>query len=135
MYNMKFDVLTLFPEMFEVMNQSILGRAQEKNIIDINVINIRDFSENKHKKVDDTPYGGGAGMVIMPDVVYRAYKSIKNDEKNAKVIYMSPQGQTLNQAKVESLAKEKHLIILLNDLKIKYRKINKQKIKGRLYIN
>ena len=112
MYNMKFDVLTLFPEMFEVMNQSILGRAQEKNIIDINVINIRDFSENKHKKVDDTPYGGGAGMVIMPDVVYRAYKSIKNDEKNAKVIYMSPQGQTLNQAKVESLAKEKHLIIL-----------------------
>ena len=98
--------------MFEVMNQSILGRAQEKNIIDINVINIRDFSENKHKKVDDTPYGGGAGMVIMPDVVYRAYKSIKNDEKNAKVIYMSPQGQTLNQAKVESLAKEKHLIIL-----------------------
>ena len=112
MYNMKFDVLTLFPEMFEVMNQSILGRAQEKNIIDINVINIRDFSENKHKKVDDTPYGGGAGMVIMPDVVYRAYKSIKNDEKNAKVIYMSPQGQTLNQAKVESLAKEDHLIIL-----------------------
>ena len=86
--------------MFEVMNQSILGRAQEKNIIDINVINIRDFSENKHKKVDDTPYGGGAGMVIMPDVVYRAYKSIKNDEKNAKVIYMSPQGQTLNQPKV-----------------------------------
>ena len=111
MYNMKFDVLTLFPEMFEVMNQSILGRAQEKNIIDINVINIRDFSENKHKKVDDTPYGGGAGMVIMPDVVYRAYNSIDNIE-NAKVIYMSPQGQTLNQAKVESLAKEKHLIIL-----------------------
>ena len=112
MCNMEFDILTLFPEMFEPINQSILGRAQEKNIIDINVINIRDFSENKHKKVDDTPYGGGAGMVIMPDVVYRAYKSIKNDEKNAKVIYMSPQGQTLNQAKVESLAKEKHLIIL-----------------------
>ena len=112
MCNMKFDILTLFPEMFEPINQSILGRAQEKNIININVINIRDFSENKHKKVDDTPYGGGAGMVIMPDVVYRAYKSIKNDEKNAKVIYMSPQGQTLNQAKVESLAKEKHLIIL-----------------------
>ena len=111
MCNMKFDILTLFPEMFEPINQSILGRAQEKNIIDINVINIRDFSENKHKKVDDTPYGGGAGMVIMPDVVYRAYKSIDNIE-NAKVIYMSPQGQTLNQAKVESLAKEDHLIIL-----------------------
>ena len=111
MCNMKFDILTLFPEMFEPINQSILGRAQEKNIIDINVINIRDFSENKHKKVDDTPYGGGAGMVIMPDVVYRAYNSIDNIE-NAKVIYMSPQGQTLNQAKVESLAKEEHLIIL-----------------------
>lgn len=111
MCNMKFDILTLFPEMFEPINQSILGRAQEKNIIDINVINIRDFSENKHKKVDDTPYGGGAGMVIMPDVVYRAYNSIDNIE-NAKVIYMSPQGKTLNQAKVESLAKEEHLIIL-----------------------
>ena len=111
MCNMKFDILTLFPEMFEPINQSILGRAQEKNIIDINVINIRDFSENKHKKVDDTPYGGGAGMVIMPDVVYRAYNSIDNIE-NARVIYMSPQGQTLNQAKVESLAKEEHLIIL-----------------------
>ena len=111
MCNMKFDILTLFPEMFEPINQSILGRAQEKNIININVINIRDFSENKHKKVDDTPYGGGAGMVIMPDVVYRAYNSIDNIE-NAKVIYMSPQGQTLNQTKVESLAKEEHLIIL-----------------------
>lgn len=111
MCNMKFDILTLFPEMFEPINQSILGRAQEKNIIDINVINIRDFSENKHKKVDDTPYGGGAGMVIMPDVVYRAYNSIDNIE-NAKVIYMSPQGQTLNQTKVENLAKEEHLIIL-----------------------
>lgn len=111
MCNMKFDILTLFPEMFKPINQSILGRAQEKNIIDINVINIRDFSENKHKKVDDTPYGGGAGMVIMPDVVYRAYNSIDNIE-NAKVIYMSPQGQTLNQTKVESLAKEEHLIIL-----------------------
>ena len=111
MCNMKFDILTLFPEMFEPINQSILGRAQEKNIIDINVINIRDFSENKHKKVDDTPYGGGAGMVIMPDVVYRAYNSIDNIE-NAKVIYMSPQGQTLNQTKVDILSKEEHLIIL-----------------------
>ena len=110
MCNMKFDILTLFPEMFEPINQSILGRAQEKNIIDINVINIRDFSENKHKKVDDTPYGGGAGMVMMPDVVYSAYNSVKTD--NAKVIYMSPQGKTLNQIKVEQLAKEDHLIIL-----------------------
>lgn len=107
---MKFDVLTLFPEMFNCLNESILGRAIEKDLININLINIRDFSKDKHKKVDDTPYGGGAGMVMMPDVVDRAYQSIKN--KNAKVIYMSPQGKTLNQKKVEDLAKQEHLIIL-----------------------
>ena len=66
---MKFDVLTLFPEMFNCLNESILGRAIEKDLININLINIRDFSKDKHKKVDDTPYGGGAGMVIKPDVV------------------------------------------------------------------
>ncbi len=107
---MKFDVLTLFPEMFAPIKQSILGRATQKNLIDINLVNIRDFSENKHKKVDDTPYGGGAGMVMMPDVVYRAYKSLNS--KDAKVIYMSPQGKTLNQKKVVDLSKEKHLVIL-----------------------
>ena len=107
---MKFDVLTLFPEMFEPLNSSIIGRAKEKNLIEINLINIRDFSKDKHKKVDDTPYGGGAGMVMMPDVVYDAYKSIKDE--NAKVIYMSPQGKKLTQKKVEELAKNKHLIIL-----------------------
>lgn len=107
---MKFDVLTLFPESFEPIKQSILGRALEKNLISLNLINIRDFSIDKHKKVDDTPYGGGAGMVIKPDVVYDAYKSIK--DKNAKVIYLSPQGNVLNQKKVESLSKEEHLILL-----------------------
>ena len=125
---MKFDVLTLFPDMFECLNQSIIGRAKEKELIDINLINIRDFSNNKHKKVDDTPYGGGAGMVIkpdvvddtpygggsgmvmMPDVVYRAYESVKT--KDAKVIYMTPQGKKLDQKKVEDLAKQNHLIIL-----------------------
>ena len=79
-------------------------------IFHINLINIRDFSKDKHKKVDDTPYGGGAGMVMKPDVVYSAYNSIK--DKNAKVIYMSPQGKTLNQKKVEELSKEEHLVIL-----------------------
>lgn len=107
---MKFDVLTLFPEMFDNLKQSIIGRAQEKELIEINTTNIRDFSENKHKKVDDTPYGGGAGMVMMPDVVYRAYQSVKSE--NAKVIYMSPQGKRLDQKKVEDLSKESHLIIL-----------------------
>ena len=107
---MKFDILTLFPEMFEILNQSIIGKAIEKDLINIKVTNIRDFSKDKHKKVDDTPYGGGAGMIMKPDVVYDAYKSVK--DKNAKVIYMSPQGKTLNQKKVEELAKESHLIIL-----------------------
>ena len=107
---MQFDVLTLFPEMFDVLDQSIIGRAKEKELINVNLINIRDFSNNKHKKVDDTPYGGGAGMVMQPDVVYDAYKSVI-DEK-AKVIYMSPQGNKLNQKKVEELSKQEHLILL-----------------------
>ncbi len=107
---MKFDVLTLFPEMFEPLKQSIIKRATEKQIININLINIRDFSEDKHNKVDDTPYGGGAGMVMKPDVVDRAYNSVKSDD--AKVIYLTPQGKTLNQEKVKDLSKEKHLILL-----------------------
>ena len=107
---MQFDVLTLFPEMFSSLNESIIGRAKTNKQININLVNIRDFSENKHNKVDDTPYGGGAGMVMMPDVVYRAYQSLNN--KDAKVIYMSPQGKTLDQKKVVELSKEKHLIIL-----------------------
>ena len=107
---MKFDVLTLFPEMFQALDQSIIGRAKEKNLIEINLINIRDFSKDKHKKVDDTPYGGGAGMVMKADVVYDAFKSL--DSKNATVIYMSPQGKKLDQSKVVELSNEEHLIIL-----------------------
>ena len=107
---MKFDVLTLFPEMFEPMKHSIIERASEKDLIDINLIYIRDFSKDKHKHVDDTPYGGGAGMLIRPDVVYDAYSSVS--EENAKVIYMSPKGKVLNQNMVKELSKESHLIIL-----------------------
>ena len=107
---MKFDVLTLFPEMFESLNQSIIGKGIEKGLIGINLVNIRDFSKNKHKQVDDTPYGGGAGMVIKPDVVYDAYNSVKDED--AKVIYMSPQGKVLNQEKVQKLAENKHIILL-----------------------
>ena len=107
---MKFNVLTLFPEMFSALDESIIGRRKEKGLIDINLINIRDFSKNKHKKVDDTPYGGGAGMVMEPTVVYDAYCSVK--EPNAKVIYMSPQGKTLNQQMVQDLAKEENIILL-----------------------
>lgn len=107
---MKFNVLTLFPEMFETVKQSIIGKAIEKGIVEINLINIRDFSKNKHKKVDDTPYGGGAGMVMRPDVVYDAYKSI--EDKQTKVIYLSPQGKKLDQKKVEELSQEKSLTLL-----------------------
>ena len=107
---MKFNVLTLFPEMFSSLDESIIGRSKEKGLIDINLINIRDFSKNKHKKVDDTPYGGGAGMVMEPTVVYDAFKSIK--DKKTKVIYLSPQGKTLNQQKVQDLAKEESITLL-----------------------
>ena len=107
---MKFNVLTLFPEMFEPIKQSIIGKAIEKNIVEINLINIRDFSKDKHKKVDDTPYGGGAGMVMRPDVVYDAYKSI--EDSKTKVIYLSPQGKTLNQKMVEDLSKEESITLL-----------------------
>ena len=103
--------MTLFPEIFNsYFGESIMKRAIEKGIIEVFVYNIRDFSANKHKKVDDTPYGGGAGMVMKADVVYDAFKSIKQD--NAKVIYLTPQGKTLNQKKVEELSKESHLILL-----------------------
>ena len=89
---MKFEVLTLFPEMFEPLKHSILQRAVNEKYISINLVNIRDFSKDKHKKVDDTPYGGGAGMVMKADVVYDAYKSVKHE--NSKVIYLSPQGKS-----------------------------------------
>ena len=107
---MKFDVLTLFPTMFQSLDESIIGKAKERGLIEINLVNIRDFSKDKHKKVDDTPYGGGAGMVMKPDVVYDAYLSVK--EKNAKVIYLTPQGKVLKQDKVKELAKNEHLILL-----------------------
>lgn len=107
---MKFDVLTLFPEMFEPLKQSIIKRAVEKELININLVNIRDFSEDKHNKVDDTPYGGGAGMLMKPDVVDRAYNSVKTED--AKVIYLTPQGKQLNQKIVKELSNQEHLILL-----------------------
>ena len=107
---MRIDILTLFPESFEPIKQSIVGRAVENKKIDINLINIRNFSKDKHKKVDDTPYGGGAGMVMKPDVVYDSYKSVYEPE--AKVIYLTPQGKTLNQKKVQDLSDNEHLFLI-----------------------
>ena len=108
---MKFDVLTLFPEMFIPITESIIGRATKSKILEINLVNIRDFSNDKHKSVDDSPYGGGKGMLIKPDVVYRAYNSIEKTD-NTKVIYLTPQGKKLNQEKVEELSKAEQLILL-----------------------
>ena len=107
---MKIDILTLFPEMFEPLKCSILGRAQQNNLIKINLTNIRDFSTDKHKKVDDTPFGGGAGMVMMCQPLFDAINSVKTE--GAKIIYMSPKGETLNQKMVVNLSKVEHLVIV-----------------------
>lgn len=108
---MKFSVLTLFPEMLSALAESIIGRAIEKGIIETQYLNIRDFSRDKHRRVDDYPYGAGGGMVMQPQPIYDAYKSIAGD-RNLHVIYMSPQGQTLTQEKARKLATYDHLVIL-----------------------
>lgn len=108
---MKIDILTLFPEMFEPLKTSILGRALEKEIFELNLINIRDFSKNKHKKVDDYVFGGGDGMLMTPQPLYDAIMSVKTED--SYVIYLSPKGSVLNQKKVQTIAKEhKHLILV-----------------------
>lgn len=111
---MNYYVLTLFPEMiYNGLKHSIIKRAIENKIININCINIRDFANNKHNQVDDYAYGGGAGMVIKPQPVYDSYLSIKDKVKpGTKVLYMTPQGKTFNQQMVEDLSKEEDLIIL-----------------------
>ena len=110
---MRFDVLTLFPEMFDAVKTSIVGRAMNNNLIELNLINFREFSTDKQKHVDDCPYGGGVGMVIKPEPVYDAYKSIIKDlNYKPKVIYMSPQGKVLTQQIARDLSKENHLILL-----------------------
>ena len=112
---MRIDVLTLFPEMFHgVLGTSIIGRAIENKILDINLINIRDFAKNKHKQTDDYPYGGGAGMVMTPQPLFDAFKHILGDEKeeDCRVIYMSPQGKTLNQDLAKEYASLSRIVIL-----------------------
>jgi tRNA (guanine37-N1)-methyltransferase len=111
---MKFDVLTLFPDTFNmVMGESIIGRAQENGIIEVNAINIRDYSKDKHRKVDDYPFGGGNGMVMACQPVIDAYNDIiKELENKPRVIYMSPQGRVLTQQIAKELVQEEHLILL-----------------------
>lgn len=108
---MRIDILTLFPEMFEPLKASILGRALEKNIFELNLIDIRSFSLDKHKKVDDYIFGGGDGMLMTPQPLYDAIMSVKTDKSYC--VYMSPKGTVLTQNKVKSIARDvDHLIIV-----------------------
>ena len=108
---MQIDVLTLFPEMFSALQESILGRAQKAGKIQINIVNIRDYTTDKHLKCDDYPFGGGAGMVMMPEPIGNAIEAIDPEHK-ARRIYMSPKGKTLVQQKVFELLEYDRLILL-----------------------
>ena len=116
---MKFDVMTLFPELVEyVLGESVIGRAQKSGAIEIEAHNIRDYSENKHRKVDDTPYGGGMGMLMAAPPIYNCYSHIiennkaMGDDVKRRVIYMSPQGRVLDHEKALELSEYDNLIIL-----------------------
>ncbi len=110
---MKIKILTIFPEMFEsVMNASILGRAREQGLIEVECIDIRPFSDRKHKNTDDYPFGGGAGMVMLAQPIMDAMKHAMGDEFHGKRIYMGPRGTTLTTAKARQLAQEEELILL-----------------------
>ena len=108
---MKISILTLFPEMFKALDESIIGRATKAGKIEINAVNIRDYSKDKHKKCDDAPFGGGAGMLMTPQPIADAIMAV-DPEKKAKRIFLSPKGKTLNQALVKELAKEDELVLL-----------------------
>ena len=111
---MIFHVLTLFPDMIrDGLNTSVTGRALASGRIRLNAVNIRDYSKDKHKHVDDYPYGGGAGMVMQPEPIALAYEDIVKDmEKRPRVIYVTPQGSVFNQSMAEELAKEEELVFL-----------------------
>lgn len=108
---MKINVLTLFPEMFDIFNHSIIGKAKEKGIVEIKAINIRDFTLNKHKKVDDYPYGGGAGMVMTPQPLVDSIRHCKK-ENRGKVVFLGPRGKTFNQEMAKKLSEEEELIFV-----------------------
>ncbi|MGL5577140.1 MAG: tRNA (guanosine(37)-N1)-methyltransferase TrmD [Sarcina sp.] len=108
---MKINILTLFPDMFNIFSHSIMGKASEKGLLDIEAIDIRDYTLNKHKKVDDTPYGGGAGMVMAPQPVVDALRDVKKTNKG-KVIFLGPRGRTFDQSLANELSKEKELVFV-----------------------
>jgi len=106
---MKIDILTIFPEMFhEVLNSSIIGRAQKKNLVKIKIHNLREWTKDKHKTVDDKPFGGGAGMVMKVDIIDRALQSFKSGHK----VLLTPQGKTFKQKTAAALSRKKHLILI-----------------------
>ncbi|NQD52556.1 tRNA (guanosine(37)-N1)-methyltransferase TrmD, partial [Bacillus altitudinis] len=111
---MKIDFLTLFPEMFEgVLHSSILKKAQEKDAVSFDVVNFREYSDHKHKTVDDYPYGGGAGMVLKAQPVFDAVEDLtKKANKKPRIILVCPQGERYTQKKAEELAKEEHLMFI-----------------------
>ncbi len=111
---MHYHVLTLFPEMIEQgLNTSILGKAMDRSLISLEAINIRDYTTNKHHKVDDYPYGGGAGMVMQAQPIYDAYKAVEDKIGcRPRVIYLTPQGKVFNQEMAKEFAKEEHLVFL-----------------------
>ena len=111
---MRIDIMTLFPEMCEaVLSESIIGRARENGFIEINAVNIRDYTEDKHNRVDDSPYGGGMGMLMQTEPIYACYKAIcEKSGKKPYLIYMSPQGKTLTQKRVKELSKLDGIAIL-----------------------
>lgn len=107
---MRIDILTLFPEMFNALKMSILGRATQNGKLEINLINIRDFSKDKHKKCDDEIYGGGAGMLMMVQPIYDAVMSIKTE--NSKILVFSPKGETFNQKFAQKMSGLEHIILI-----------------------
>ena len=111
---MRIDILTLFPEMCDnVLKESIIGRARENGFVEINSINIRDYTEDKHNRVDDAPYGGGTGMIMQTQPIYDCFMSLcEKLGQRPKLIYMSPQGKVLDQQKVKELSKEENIAIL-----------------------
>ncbi len=110
---MRIDIMTLFPEMCNAfLNESIIGRARESGKVEINCVNIRDFTEDKHNRVDDSTYGGGTGMLMQAQPIYDCYKSLCEENEKPHVVYMSPQGRVLTQQRAKELSEKEHIIIL-----------------------
>lgn len=108
---MRFDVVTLFPELIDIYTRNgIIGRAVENGMFEIGYVNLRDYSEDKHKKVDDYPYGGGPGMLLKPEPMFNALDAIK--KHNSYIIYLSPKGNLFNQKKAKELSEKEHIVLI-----------------------